>query len=281
MPVNILLMKEHKLHGLPPPPPPPPPPVTKVSRRKLYIAIGLVAIVIAAVAIIIVSISPLGGGETIPLILSYNEGERMTYRLTMTVSAMGYQYTQRATIYMEVLDFDGENYTIYYRFVPENDYPTYFTIKVNKYGSAVEGLPPEIQYFSSYMANTPSIPGLGGGFPKSEARVGEQISAPFTLDISGVHMTGTLNIRFSELATRTFANIGQLRVFKVDFSIPSFQATSQDAIITGTVNGYGYYEYGTCLLVEYSIQFSLSVQQYGQTYTASIALQINLIEHSK
>ncbi|MEM1514610.1 MAG: hypothetical protein QXH24_00920 [Candidatus Bathyarchaeia archaeon] len=277
-----IIMKEHKFDELPPPPPPPPPPVTKVSRKRLYIVIGLVIIVIAAITVIMTTGFPLGGGETIPLILNYEEGEKATYGLTLTISVLGQQISQTTRISMEVLDFDGENYIIHYQIVPETDgYPTYFTIKINKHGNIVGELPPEIQQLYSLMANTPSIPGFGGGFPKAEARIGEQISTQFTLDISGAHITGTVNIRFSELTTKTFANIGELKVFKIDFSIPDLQVTSQGTTVTGTVNGYGYYEHGTCLLVEYSTQFSLSISQYGQTYSANVVLQINLIEHSE
>ncbi|MEM2313726.1 MAG: hypothetical protein QXN40_03055 [Candidatus Bathyarchaeia archaeon] len=40
-------MKKSIFSELPPPPPPPPPP-TKISRRKLYIVVGLVAVVAIA-----------------------------------------------------------------------------------------------------------------------------------------------------------------------------------------------------------------------------------------
>ncbi|MEM1507245.1 MAG: hypothetical protein QW262_03205 [Candidatus Bathyarchaeia archaeon] len=47
------------------------------------------------------------------------------------------------------------------------------------------------------------------------------------------------------------------------------------------ISGYGYYEYSTCLLMEYFARNTLSVPQDEQTYTVNIDLQINLIELSK
>ncbi|MEM1507244.1 MAG: hypothetical protein QXN40_03050 [Candidatus Bathyarchaeia archaeon] len=145
----------------------------------------------------------------------------MTYSITVTLSAMGAQINQRATIYMEVLDFDGENYTVYYRIEPDTEIPEDFTVKVNRQGNIVGELPSETQRFWVWGGSL--LPGFGGSFPKTEAAVGEDIQSPFSLDMLGMHMTGTINIRFSELATKKFADIGEFKVFKVDFQSPIFK----------------------------------------------------------
>ena len=198
--------------------------------------------------------------------------------MTIALSAMGMQVSQSAMIYMEVLDFDGENYTIYYRIEPETGISEDFTVRVNKQGSIVGELPPEIQQFWVLEGGSMSLPGFGGNFPKTEAAVGEEIQSPLSLDISGMHITGNVKIRFGGITTKTFAGIGEFKVFKVDFSVSDLRATYQNVVVTGSIDGYGYYEYNTCLPVEYFARDSFSVSQDGQTYTVNIDLQINLIE---
>lgn len=218
-----------------------------------------------------------GEGATIPLSMNYVEGEGMTYSITITISGMGQTYTQTATMHMEIVNFDGQIYTIHYDMNMQGQ-SLEFTIKMDKTGYVIEGLPPELQQY--YGAFT-SIPGYGSYFPKPEMRVGESFQIPLNLDISGIHMTGTMDFRISELTTKTFSNIGTLRVFKLEVSAPNIQATYQGFNMAVNLNGYGYYEYGTCLPVECVIQESISLAYGGQTYTMNLDMQMRLTEHNK
>ncbi|MBS7641473.1 hypothetical protein KEJ12_07555 [Candidatus Bathyarchaeota archaeon] len=78
-------MKKSIISELPPPPPPPLPPPAKISRRKMYIAIGLVAVVVITAILIVPYLLP-SGGEKISLILNYKKGEKMTYNMTYDYS---------------------------------------------------------------------------------------------------------------------------------------------------------------------------------------------------
>jgi hypothetical protein len=264
------------------PPPPPPPPPTKMSRKNLYIAIGLIVVVAAASVFAFIyfmsSGGPSGEGAIIPLSMNYEVGESMEYTITTTVSGMGQQITQTATMQMEIQEFDGEIYTIHYYINIQGYTSLDFTVRMNKTGYIIEGLPPEFQQY--YGAFT-SIPGYGSYFPKPEMRVGENIQIPLNLYMSGVYITGTMNLEISELTTKTFPNIGTLKVFKLEVSAPNIQATYQGVNVMVTVNGYAYYEYGTCLLIKCQIDESASASYLGQTYTMTMSISIDLTEHNK
>ncbi|MBS7606148.1 hypothetical protein KEJ31_07645 [Candidatus Bathyarchaeota archaeon] len=274
-------MKKPIFSELPPPLPSSPPP-TKISRRELYIV--LVAAVAIAAVLTVFRLLP-SGGEKISLILNYRKGEKMTYNVTLT-SATGGEKTRiwRATLYMEVLDFDGEKYTIYYRFEPDIGSPWVYTVKVNKQGSIVgevSKLPFEMQGFWASLGGTLSLPGFGCGFPKTEVVIGEVIQSPFSyiIDMWDMHINGTVKIRCSEITTKTFADIGEFRVFKIDFSI-DLSGTSQNYVVTSSIDGYEYLEYDTCLLIEYFAQvYTISRSKYVNiTETTIGSTQINLIK---
>jgi len=159
--------------AVPPEAPPPPQPPQKISRKALYSAIGLIAIIAVASVIALMYLMPTGEAATIPLGMNYSEGESMTYNLTMTmtVSALGASYTQTATatIQMEVLSFDGTNYTI--RYTMEMYSPTYshfsYTVTMNKTGHILNytDLPSEFQETYSLLAG---MPGYGTYFPRKK-----------------------------------------------------------------------------------------------------------------
>jgi len=271
---------------------PPPPPSQKTSRKALYSVIGIIAVVTIVVAIVFMYFLPLGGATTVPLGINYSKGEAMTYNLTMTmaVNAPGmpqYNFNETATaiIQMEVLDFDGTNYTIHYTM--EMYQPTYsssYTVTMNKTGHILNfsGLPYDVQQMYSSLTG---IPGYGSYFPREQMRVGESYQIPLNLSISGVSILGNVNYRISEIANKTFLNIGQYHVFRMDVSANNIHGTgtSDDTTINivMNLNGYAYMEYGACLLLESNIQETVSMSQMGQTMNMNLSMRMQLMEHHK
>lgn len=271
--------------------PPPPPPPQKVSKRKLYSVIGLIAIIAIASTLAVVFFMQTGEAITIPLGMNYSVGEKMTYNLTMSVSMSApgmpsQTATATVTIQMEILSFDGTNYTINY--TAEMHTPTRlsfsYTVKMNKTGYILEftGLPSDAQQIYQSMVG---IPGYGSYFAKEEMKVGESYQIPLNVSISGVNILGTVNYRISEAANKTFPHVGLYNVFRMDVWASNVQATVTSGGITMNMvmnlNGYAYMEYGTCIPIEVSIQETITASYMGQTMNMNMNMQMQLTEHNK
>jgi len=126
--------------GEPVPPPPPPTSVepTRKSRKKLYALLGIVLIAVLISVVVITFFVPRGLGETIPYGFNYAVGEKMVYDLSMSVNVGGQSMSETGTISMEVLSFDGDNYTINetasfaVQGMPQQEVS--FTMRMNKFG---------------------------------------------------------------------------------------------------------------------------------------------------
>jgi len=244
----------------------PPEAVKPRLGRKLYLVIGLVAIAIIAIASIVVFTQLLRGakGEPVPLGLNYSEGEKMTYEMSMAIEAPGMEETMEGTWEMEVLSFDGENYTIQQ------------TMTINRMGYVV-GLPPELEEtFSSLLG----VPGLGSYFTKEEVRVGESWEIPFDIEFSGIDLEGTISYKLSGITSVTVP-AGTYEALKINIKSSGLSATIEemDAQITMNINGYVYLENGTCRLIELRLDESATMTAAGQTASMEMTMQMQLIEH--
>jgi len=268
----------------PPAPPsemPPPPP--KRFGKKLYLAIGLIAVIAVVSAVTFTFLLPSTGlGAPVPLGLNYTPGEEMTYSMTITMSSMGYTQTATGTTTMEILSFDGENYTIrqtVHMLTPVSSEASY-NLTIDKMGHIINytGLPSSTQSLTSL-----GMPGFGSYFQSNQTKVGENLQTPINMNISGIIIDGTVNYRVSEIKNMTVPGCGIYQVFKMETSANNIHATGQSSGVAVNMNmnmnGYSYMEYGTCRLIEFSIQESMTGTSAGTTMSMSMTMQMHLTEH--
>lgn len=254
----------------------------KLFRKRSYFVIGLIAVAAVASTFTLVYLLPRGEAATVPLGLNYSVGEKMTYEITFTASAMGQTESQTGTLSMEVLDFDGLNYTIRETVLFQSQEFSY-TIKMNKTGHIIDlgSLSPEFeQIYSSFV----SMPGYGSYFPKEEAKVGEGWQIPIDIHADGFSLEGTVNFGISGITSITVP-AGTYHVFKMDITAPNIQGAYEYSGVTvnlvASMNGYGYLENGTCRPIEFNIQESVTGISMGKTISMSMTMRMQLIEHVK
>jgi hypothetical protein len=260
-----------------------PAPIPKRFGRRLYFIIGLIAVVAVASAFVFGYLLPKGEATTLSVGLNYSKGERMTYESKGTVSALGQTVPQEGAIDMEVLDFDGENYTISYT-VQSGTQEFSYSTKVNKTGYILEysGLPPEYQQMYSSMVG---MPGFGSYFQKEEVKVGESFQIPIYLHTENFLFIGIANYRISEIKSITVP-AGTYDVFRMDttaFLFGDYNYSGATVDLVGSMSAYGYVERGTSLPVEYNVnmQMSVSMPSLGQTMNMGMTMQLQLTEHTK
>jgi len=268
------------------PPQAQPPPPKKPFGKKLYIIIGLIAVVAVASAFILINFMPKGLGATVSLGVNYNVGEKMTYQVLITMSMMGQTVTKNGTISIEVLSFDGENYTIQEKVrVDSQDFS--FTVKMNKTGHIFDftgpgdsaGLPQEFQQIYSSLS---SLPGFGSYYPRLTARVGEGWQIPIDTQILGLNLSGTINYGISGVTDIT-VTAGTYKVFRIDISAINIHGIYQSSGVTvhlfATMNAYAYVENATSTPIEFNIQESVTASAMGQTVSMSMTILVRLKEH--
>lgn len=282
-----------KVCEVPPSVPPealPTPSPQKVSKKMLYSVIGLIVIVAVASIVALIYFMPTGEAIMIPLGVNYSVGEEMKYNLTMSMTmsmpGMSQTVTATANITMEILSFDGTNYTI--RCTAEMYTPAYssvlYTVRINKTGHILEfaGLPGEAQQiYQSFVC----MPGFGSYFARDQMKVGESYQIPLNISVSGVSILGNVNYRISEAANKTFPYVGLCNVFRMDIGANNVQGTATSGGTTINMvlnlNGYTYMEYETCIPIEVSIQETVTASSMGQTMSMNMNMQMRLVEHSK
>jgi hypothetical protein len=262
-------------------------PVTVPSQprrfgRKLYALLGVVAVVAVVSVVVFMFFLPRGLGETIPYGFNFAVGEQMTYDMSITISGAGQPVSETGTIGMHVLSFDGENYTINetMRVVVQGiSQDVSYTVKMNKTGyiTDISGLPAQTQQvYSMFMG----MPGFGGFFNKTEARVGETWEVPLNVGNSSFSMAGTINYKFGDIQNITVP-AGTYKTFKMEMSTNDAHVSSGSVSMSVNMNGQIHLEYGTCRLVDMNLQESMSSSGMGQTTTASVSMQMSLIQDTR
>jgi len=266
----------------------PPPP--KRFGKKLYLIAGLIAVIAVVSAVTFIFLLPsTGEGAPVPLGLNYTPGEEMTYSMTITTSGTGVSRTDAGITSMEILNFDGENYTMELNFqtlTPSSGVASY-TIKMDKTGRIIEysGFSPEMEFFMFA-----GIPGCGSYFQKDQVNVGESFQTPIYISSVGfranVSIDGTANHRISEIKNTTIPNCGTYRVFKTEIAADNIilgdESSGTAASLHINIDGYMYLEYGTCRLIEYNVQESVIFPYMGQPpIIVIVTMQLRLTEHVK
>ncbi len=85
--------------------------------KKLYVLVAVIAVVVVLLVSLIVV--PQANGNILPLGVKYEIGEKLTYDVTSSstsslISNSTTTITQKSTLTIEILDFDGQSYTINY-----------------------------------------------------------------------------------------------------------------------------------------------------------------------
>ena len=265
------------------PPEAPPEAVKPRFGRKLYLVIGLVAIAVTVTASIIVftQLLPSAKGEPVTLGLNYSDGEKMTYNISITTEAMGMEISQEGTWEMEVLSFDGENYTIRNTMTFDQQVSSY-TMKMKQTGYVIEyiELPLDVeQMFSSFSC----VPGFGFYFTEEEMRVGESWKIPIDIETPWMDLEGTISYKLSKITSVTVP-AGTYEALKINIKSSGLRATMEemDFHLTSNINGYIYLENATCHLIELKLDQSITMSAMGQiSQTMTMTMKIQLIEHLK
>jgi hypothetical protein len=284
-------------------PPSPNQPATRPSGfrrfgKKLYAVAAIIVIAIIAVALLVPQ-----GAATIPLGVEYTVGEKMVYNTVETIttqmanSSLPPEYPGETSIdsteIVEVLDFDGEYYSLNHTVTAKlGNTPAAisFIEKVNKTGYTgyfrLEGTE---EVLTSNMSTDPFATVL---LDKPEVKVGDSWQVPVNSGNSNVSMTGEMTITFGGVQNITVP-AGTYEVFKVDtvsnltmsikfptngnYMNPPFK-------INMIISGQTYVEYGTCRRIESNmqiIQIPSSSQAAGTSTTISIAAKTTLVQHIK
>ena len=267
--------------------PVPPPPSTSVeptrkSRKKLYALLGVVLIAVLISVVVITFFVPRGLGETIPYGFNYAVGEKMVYDLSMSASMNGRSTSETGMISMEVLSFDGANYTINetasFTVQGMQQQEVSFTVKMNKFGQMTDfsGLPSQMQSIYSMFGG---VPGFGLAFNKTEARVGESWQVPLNLGNSTFSMSGTINCKFGEVQNVTMA-AGSFKTFKMEISTNDVHASASGVSVNINMHGWVLQEYGTCHAIDLSLEETASASGQGQSMTLTLSMQMTLRQYT-
>ena len=231
-----------------------------------------------------------------PLNYDYVPGEQMTYNMSLyetdtRASWAGLNLNQSGNMTLDVVSFDGENYTIKQTtaFTSSSGAitttsTTSDTFQVNKTGylMSINGNSAFVQKLSSWLGNFISA------FEKNETEAGDTWQIP----LSDLYPTSNSTFVFGGNLTETFGDIqnltvpaGTYRVFSVDVSgdnltmaanYPPLNTSISENI---TTNGREYLEYGTNRMIEMNMQMSISILQNGQTSEQGISEQIELVKY--
>jgi hypothetical protein len=264
------------------------PPPSKRSRKKIYAVLGIVAVVTVASALVFAFLVPQSSGTIIPLSYNFTVGDTMTYNVTANETTMGRNSVSIMTLNMDIVSFDGENYTINETFSVSLLGPQSYSLteKMNKTGyftiTYISGLPAGMNQTNS-AGNGPL--GFGTFFLKGQARVGETWQVPMGLsNLANIGPPGNLTYKFGDIQNITVP-AGTYKVFRIDVSGSNLTMSSTMAGVSFSMNmslsGQEYLEYGTCRPIDFNLQESASSQSGGQNSTMTSYIQMILAQDSR
>ena len=279
--------------SIPPETPPAPgqPRPSKAPRKRLYVALGIIAVIAVALALSITFLNGLNvnsssTGSTIPLSYNYTPGEEMTYNITETMSTGGQNTSMTGVFRMDVVSFDGTNYII--------NVTSTESIPGAGGGLTINSTVTEIMSKAGYATlsngmngtQCPLFGSVGSFFQKDKATVGETWQFPMSFGNQTVSYNGTFTYTFGSIQTITVP-AGTYKVFSINMSsdditfrtgiLPSNSTMLQNV----TAKGQAYFEYGTCCSIESSIQETMPYESNGIDQNETINLQMTLVKYTK
>jgi len=265
-----------------------PAPNRKRFGKKLYAAIA-----VAVAAVIVIALLIPQGAAIIPLSVEYTVGERMVYDATQTMSmqmsnssigsALGLgsnnTLTMNSTTTVDVVDFDGEVYTLNYTSTMSLlGKPVSFSYleKVNKTGYTT------ILFSGATEALAPSIgsqdPVLTGILGKPEVKVGDTWEIPVNPNNASVGITGSLVLTFKGIQDITVP-AGTYKVFRVDMTSQDIGMQTSAVSTTMSVNGEYYVEFETGRQIENNMQMTIQSQVMGVDTSITMSATTTLVQH--
>jgi len=273
---------------------------SKKSIKKLYAAAAIVAVAVIVGALLIPQ------GTAIPLNVDYTVGEKMVYDTTLTMSMQGYDSTLGSGLMgqspfnmsvnaqqtIEVIDFDGEYYTLnqtttmtlagmpFSYSVLQKMNKTGYSTYIFNLGDAELSVPDTNYASNSYLTQLLS---------KSEVKVGDSITIPFPGSLSNMGVTGDLTMTFRGIEDLTVP-AGTYKVFRVDITSNDLSmnyGSSMSAIGLNSasmnldMNYQMYMEYGTLRQIKSAMQESVSLQSSAMNYTMVLSMDMILSQHIK
>lgn len=267
-------------------------------RKRLYAFGGVIAVIVIASALFV----PQALGSSIELGLNYTVGEKMTYLTTnmitnqMSNTTIDMETNPISQIYnstgtYEILDFDGEAYTIKLTVTSELNgktlsipITTNTTTKAQYYNNLLPTGSP------AFFLNASSNPTIDAYIAKSQVKVGESWQFPVSTGNASLGLTGEITLKFLAIQEITVP-AGTYKVFVVELSSNNLKMhISPDNGIISTsaldnsiieLNGRTYLEVGTCRLIKSELTQQTTMQQPGISGTSTIYSEKILIEHSK
>jgi hypothetical protein len=266
-----------------------PAPSRKRFGKKLYAAIA-----VAVVAVIVIALLIPQGAAIIPLSVEYTVGERMVYDATQTIamqmsnSTIGASLglgsnntlTMDSTTTVDVVDFDGEAYTLNYTSTMELlGKPVSFSYleKVNKTGYTT------ILFSGATEALAPSVgsqdPVLTGILGKPQVKVGDTWEIPVNPNNASIGITGSLVLTFKGIQDITVP-AGTYKVFRVDMTSKDIGMQTSAVSTTMSVNGEYYVEFETGRQIENNMQMTIQSQVMGVDTSITMSASMTLAQHT-
>ena len=144
--------------------------------------------------------------------------------------------------------------------------------------------PPEFEQSMSYVS---FMPGNGFYFPGEMARVGDSWQIPIDMQTEQFNLTGTMDAKITETGEIT-VQAGTYEVFRMEISSelrmvappPEYANVTEPIGMNMTMEGYQYFEKGTCRVIEAKIEMTMDMSMMGMTISIPMTLNMELTEHT-
>lgn len=256
-------------------------------QTKHYILILVVAVVAVASITAVFQVSPNNNTAFVPEGGIYAVGEKMTYDYDIL-----YEYPTTntetnidRTEEIEVLDFDGENYTIN-KTSCYQEYEISATWKANLRGQMLGLI--GLEEYPLDPENTTSLFPLSGAtnvkFLSEDVSVGDSWDITLDRQTENGTVEGTINYKLSEITTVTVP-AGTYEVLKIEAELPNFRSNSSIGEVNihteMSISGYILLEKGTYIPIEYET-IQLATTDTGSTVIdCKTTEQMQLTQHTK
>lgn len=267
--------------------------IKRFGKKIFYAIATIIVIAVIAVALLIPQ-----GAATIPLTVEYTVGEKMIYNTTETItfqanataiplgnaSQIPNTTDINSTLIVEVVDFDGECYTLNHTMMAMLGAPVSmsFIEKVNKTGYSTYFLAEGAHVLASNMSSNP----LTGLLERPEVKVGESWQIPLNSGNANINITGSMTLTFGGIQDISVP-AGTYKVFKIDttcgtlimnYKTPTSN-TNMSVSTTISMKGQIYIEYGTGRQIASIMESTVHNEAVGLNYTLSA--NTTLVQHIK
>jgi len=241
-------------------------------NKKIVIAIVLVAIIAGAGLVAYILFPPSDEETGYLLRLNYNVGDKLGYSMDMTMKVENQSLEQKEYKFeMEILDFDGENYTIKQTIIVKEPWDSFTgTIKVNQTGHVIEYIDCSSEYLSmTFTVSDMAL--LGIILPSEKVELGKNWEVPIDIEFpeiefTGMSISGTQKYTLSEVTNETI----ELE-YETSFVVTAY------ATVTINANGTILLDAVTCNLVEITYFGTTKAEYEGQTYEGEVTLHGRLV----